>query len=81
MPPIQLSEDQTSRLPSTDDRLPVAQARRRPLEPMTAWEYPSEATFRFLSRQQHRVQTTLNLDAVIVQDERGLVALWAGEPP
>ena len=49
------------------------------LEPLTAWEYPSKATFRFLSRQQRRVQTTLNLDAVIVQDERGLVALWAGE--
>ena len=31
---------------------------------------------RFLRRQQHRAETSLNLEAAIVQDERGMVALW-----
>lgn len=62
-----------------DRPVPVAQARHRSLLPSTSWAYLNEATLRFLRRQQQRAETTLHLEAVVVQDERGLVALWTGE--
>jgi hypothetical protein len=34
---------------------------------------------RYLWRQKRRAETELGLEAVIVQDERGLLALWMGE--
>ena len=75
----------TSRmLPETaESERPIAadRVRHRPLVPSTAWYYPSDTTLRYLARQKRRAETTLRLDAVIVQDERGLVALWTGERP
>ena len=55
------------------------QARRQSLSPSTAWESPSAGTLRYLARQQHRAETQLNLEAAIVQDNRGWVALWTRE--
>ena len=59
---------------------PVAQVRHLRLLPGTAWEYPCPATLRYLWRQKRRVETELGLEAVIVQDERGFLALWIGTP-
>ena len=59
--------------------LAVAQARQRSLYPSTSWVYPTEAALRFLRRQQQRAETSLNLETAIVQDERGMVALWTRE--
>jgi len=60
--------------------LPVAQVRHPKLLPGTAWDYPCPATLSYLSRQKRRVETELGLEAVIVQDERGFLALWVGAP-
>ena len=62
-----------------DHPILVAQARQRSLLPSTSWVYPTEVALRFLQRQQQRAETSLNLDAAIVQDERGMVALWTRE--
>jgi hypothetical protein len=59
--------------------LSVPQAQRRSLSPSTAWEPPSPGTLRYLVRQHHRAETQLHLEAAIVQDERGWVALWTRE--
>jgi hypothetical protein len=56
--------------------LPVDRARHLNLLPATSWEYPCPATWRYLSRQKRRAEIELGLEAVIVQDERGLLALW-----
>ena len=61
--------------------LSVDQVRHLKLLPATAWEYPCPATWRYLSRQKRRVENELGLEAVIVQDERGLLALWMGTRP
>lgn len=61
--------------------LPAAQVRHRALVPSTSWHDVSERTLRYLARQKHRAETVLNLEAEIVQDERGLVSLWTGERP
>lgn len=61
--------------------LSVDQVRHLKLLPATAWEYPCPAIWRYLSRQKRRVETELGLEAVIVQDERGLLALWMGTRP
>lgn len=74
-----VSNDQASPSQVGEDRISIAEARRQPLEASTTWEYPSPATLRFLARQKRRVEDTLRLKALIVQDERGLVALWTGE--
>ena len=58
--------------------LPVDQVRHLRLLPGTSWEYPCPATLRYLWRQKRRAETELGLEAVIVQDERGLLALWMG---
>ncbi|MDH3605290.1 MAG: hypothetical protein OEU26_37330 [Candidatus Tectomicrobia bacterium] len=75
----------TSReLPETaEEECPIATARVRhlPLVPSTSWYYPGDATLRYLVRQKRRAETALGLDAVIVQDERGFIALWTGERP
>ena len=62
-----------------NDPIPVSQARQQSLFPSTSWVYRSEAALRFLRRQQQRAETSLNLEAAIVQDERGMVALWTRE--
>ena len=61
--------------------LPAAQVRHRALVPSTSWHYVSERTLGYLARQKYRAETVLNLEAEIVQDERGLVSLWTGERP
>jgi hypothetical protein len=55
------------------------QARGRALSPSTAWEAPCASTLRYLTRQQRRAETELHLEAAIVQDERGWLALWTRE--
>lgn len=55
------------------------EARHRSLSPSTVWEPPSAGTLRYLARQKHRAETQLNLEAAIVQDHRGWVALWTRE--
>jgi hypothetical protein len=55
------------------------QARGRALSPSTAWEAPSASTLHDLARQQRRAETELHLEAAIVQDERGWLALWTRE--
>ena len=55
------------------------QAQQRSLSPSTIWKSRSVANLKFLARQKQRAQTQLHLDAAIVQDERGWVALWTRE--
>jgi hypothetical protein len=59
--------------------LSLPQAQRQSLSPSTTWESPSPGTLRYLARQRHRAENQLNLEAAIVQDERGWVALWTRE--
>lgn len=59
--------------------IPVAQVRHLALLPSTSWDDACPATLRDLVRQKRRAETELGLQAVIVQDERGFVALWTGE--
>ncbi len=59
--------------------LSPCQARQRSLSPSTAWEPSSAATLRYLARQKQRAETQLNLEAEIVRDDRGWVALWTRE--
>lgn len=59
--------------------VPVAQVRHLALFPSTSWDYECPATLRYLARQKRRAETELGLEAVIVQDERGFVALWTGD--
>ena len=70
------SPDHATMISTYDHPLPVAQARQRSLCPSMSWVYPTEAALGFLQRQQQRAETRLHLEAVIVQDERGMVALW-----
>ncbi len=55
------------------------QARHLSLSPSTVWEPPSAATLKYLARQKQRAETQLNLEAAIVRDDRGWVALWTRE--
>ncbi len=64
---------------SSESPLPVAQVRHLALFPSTSWDYDCPATLRYLIRQKRRAQTELGLEAVIVQDERGFLALWTGD--
>ena len=64
---------------ATEAPLSLLQAQHRALSPSTAWEAPSAATRRYLTRQHHRAETQLNLEAAIVQDHRGWLALWTRE--
>ena len=75
-----LTTDDTS-TPAAVTPLPAAQVRHRALVPSTAWHYVSDRSLRYLARQKYRAETTLGLEAEIVQDERGFVALWTGERP
>ncbi|ETW92437.1 MAG: hypothetical protein ETSY1_43630 [Candidatus Entotheonella factor] len=61
-----------------DDPLPVAEVRHLALFPSTSWDDDCPATRRYLARQKRRAQTELGLEAVMVQDERGFLALWTG---
>ena len=72
--------DETS-APEALTPLPAAQVRHRALVPSTSWHYVSAPILRYLARQKYRAETVLNLEAEIVQDERGLVALWTAERP
>ena len=65
--------------PSPEPPLSRDQARARLFSPSTAWEAPSEGTKRYLARQKQRAETQLQLEAAIVQDERGWLALWTRE--
>ena len=73
------SSDHPTITSTCDHPIPIAQARQRSLLPSTSGFYPSESALRFLHRQRQRAETTLNLEAAIVQDERGIVALWTRE--
>lgn len=64
---------------SSESPVPVAQVRHLALFPSTSWDYDCPATLRYLARQKRRAQTELGLKAVIVQDERGFLALWTGD--
>lgn len=81
MSPAPIPETDDAWAPRAPKPLPAAQVRRRALVPSTAWLYPGDTTLGYLARQKRRAETTLELDAEIVQDERGLVALWTGERP
>ena len=70
------SPDPATIISTRDHPIPAAQARTRSLYPSPSWVYPTEGALRFLRRQQQRAETSLNLEAAIVQDERGMVALW-----
>ena len=56
--------------------VPVGQVRHLNLLPSTPWEYDCPATLRYLERQRRRAETDLGLEAVIVRDNRGFLALW-----
>jgi hypothetical protein len=77
MLPLSQREDDTAGAKATFLSLP--QAQRQSLSPSTTWESPSPGTLRYLARQRHRAETQLHLEAAIVQDERGWVALWTRE--
>ena len=64
---------------TAESPLPLLQAQHRALSPSTIWETASAATLKYLARQQRRAETQLNLEAAIVQDNRGWVALWTRE--
>lgn len=78
-PMLPLSPRESDPVGASASFLSLPQAQRRSLSPSTAWEPPSPGTLRYLTRQQHRAETQLHLEAAIVQDERGWVALWTRE--
>ena len=76
---LSLSQHEADTAGTAASFLSLPQAQRRSLSPSTAWEPPSPGTLRYLTRQHHRAETQLHLEAAIVQDERGWVALWTRE--